>query len=223
MEKSSASASHAVPFNVSASSLADATAAEILFLTNQVVVAHEDFETGFTNGSRALNYDSAVGTFTDNDGRTIQGGTGLGILTAATTPFSGRFNTTGAGQWPDSFYSKDLTMDLTLPSTATGIGFFMTDLDDQGADTQLSLVDTGGGVLDTFDITPGGQADGTYWYVLILFHGADVHALRWTLTDENDGRDVDGFKAVAPVPLPAAGLLLLGGLAALAGLGRGRA
>lgn len=220
---SSASASHAISVSTAGPTLANALAAETLFLTNRIVVAQEDFETGFTDGSRSLTYTSAVGTFTDNDPRVVQGGTGLGILTTGTTPFDGRFNTTGAAQWLDSFDSRNVTLDLNLPSNATGIGFFMTDLDDQGADTQLSLLDSIGGVLGTFDLTPSSQGSGAYWYVSVLFHGADVASLQWTLTDNNDGWGVDGFTAVAPIPLPAAGFLLLGGLAALAGVGRRRA
>lgn len=218
-----ATTAHAVSVTPSGPTLALASDGEAAFLNNRIVVAQEDFETGFTDGSRALSYTTAVGTFTDNDGRPLQGGTGLGILTAGSTPFFGRFNTTGAGQWLDSFDSRNVTLDLDLPSNAIGIGFYMTDLDDQGANTQLSVLDSLGGVLGTFDITPGPQGDGNYWYISVLFHGADVQTLRWTLSDPNDGWGIDGLSAVAPVPLPAAGWMLLAGVASLVGLRRRKA
>jgi hypothetical protein len=206
--------------------LGDAQAAEAAFLNNKVVVATETFE-GFTDGSRSVTYNNTgVGTFTDNDPGTFDG-QGLGILSAATAPgipFSGRFNLTPSGSlWLDSFDSQDVSLALNLPSNATGLGFYMTDLDDQGADTQMSVLGAAGSLLGSFDLTPANPGDGSYFYVAISFMGTDVTGLQFTHNDSADGWGVDDFSAVAPVPLPAAGWMLIAGLGALFGFGRRKA
>ena len=218
----SAGGAHAVSVTPTGPDLFSAQGGEAAFLSGKTVVATEDFETS-TDGDRSLSFGTAVGTFTDQIGTSIHGGTGLGILSSSTTPFNGRSNTTpGGALWLDSFDSTDVILDLMLPSNATGIGFFMTDLDDQGADTQLELFDSADASLGTFDLTPGAQSNGSVFYQAIDFMGADVSKLQFTLTDPADGWGIDDISVTAPIPLPAAGWMLLAGAGALAGVARRR-
>jgi hypothetical protein len=219
-----ASAASALTLTTSAEGIVAAKAAEAAFLAGKTVAASETFE-GFTDGDRPAGFSflTGVGTFTDNDPRTIHGGTGFGILSSGTTPFVGRFNTTGGGAlWLDSFDSRKVTLSLSLPSNTTGLGFFMTDLDDQGADTQLEVLDSLGGLIQSFDLVTSGTADGRVFYYALAFGGADVAALRFTHSDTNDGWGIDDLTAVAPIPLPAAGWMLIAGVGALAGVARRR-
>lgn len=225
MVAASASASLALSVTTTGPNLVDAQNAESAFLNNKIILATETFETGFTDGDRNPTYGTGVGTFTDNDPGNFDG-QGLGILSAATAPgipFSGRFNLTPSGSlWLDSFDRRDVSLALKLPSNATGLGFYMTDLDDQGANTQMSVFGSGG-LLGSFDLTPSGQSSGSFFYVAINFMGADVTGLQFTHNDSADGWGVDDFSAVAPIPLPAAGWMLIAGLGALFGFGRRKA
>ncbi len=216
-----ATGAQALTVSVSAEGLANASSAEAAFLAGKVVTASETFE-GFPVG-RGLTFGTGVGDFTDNDPGNFDGN-GLGVLDGGASPFTGRFNVTAGGDnWLDSFDSRDVELSLILPGNATGLGFFMTDLDDQGADTKLTIKDSGGGVLlSMFDLTPSAQGSGSVYYVAIDFMGADVSTLQWTLTNTSDGWGVDDFSAVAPVPLPAAGWMLVAGIGALAARARRR-
>ena len=218
----SAGGAHAVSVTSSGTDLAAAQAGEAAFLAGKTVVATEDFET-FTDGDRATSYVTDFGTFTDNSPVTIHDGTGFGILSSTTTNFGGRSNTTPDGDlWLDSFDSTNVILDLILPASATGIGFFMTDLNDQGGDTEVELFDSADASLGSFDLAPGKQSNGSVFYQAIDFMGADVSKLQFTQANTSDGWGIDDISVTAPIPLPAAGWMLLAGAGVLAGVARRR-
>lgn len=208
-------------------------AAEDAFTNGRRVVKMEDFE-GFSAPTRnpvgsgaPAQISTAVGTFTDNDTRTVQSGKvpgqGIGVLSAATTPFKGRFNTTvGGDNWLDSFDSEDVTWTFTPGNNWTGIGFFMTDVNDQGGDLTIDLLGAQG--VDPITFPTSGDRNNRGWYVAITFGGHNVTGLRFQANDANDadGWSIDDVSAVAPVPLPAAAWLLATAMGGFGWVGRKR-
>jgi hypothetical protein len=197
------------------------------FLAGKTVIASENFETGFSIG-RSSAYKTNVGEF--EAGGTTIGGQGLGISDGR----DGRFNTTSGGiLYLDSFDATHITWTLDLPSNATGLGFFMTDLDDSGGNTEMTLFSDfyadGEETFDLFNPSTGstdlfsGNGNGKDIYVAIEFHGATVTKLAFKPNNSSDGVGFDDISAVAPVPLPAAAWMLIAGIGALFGLGRRKA
>jgi hypothetical protein len=222
-----AAPAHAVAVNVTGNTVADAKAAEAAFLSGQKLVASETFETQ-TNGARNNSFATGVGTFSTSS-TTAFGNTGLGILSSGNSPFSGRFNTTVPGNlWLDSFDADVTELSLNLPSEATGLGFFLTDADDQGGNTDLDIFDSSDNLLLSTNLIPKNpEINGTIYFVEIAFHGSDVAKLVFTVNDvvgklDADGVGFDDFSVVAPVPLPAAGWMLLSALGGMTFLKRRR-
>jgi hypothetical protein len=216
---------------VTGNDLASAEAAEAAFHSGQIVTILEDFEDE-TDDTRASSFATGVGTFEtasntkeSKDGTRVNGG--LGILSATSTPFNGRFDiTTGSGQWLDTFDADITTLTLSgLPGNATGLGFFLTDLNDQGGRLDLDIFDSSDNQLfDGTNILGGSRGNGTVQFIEIAFHDNDVAKLVFTANDSDnaDGFGFDDFSTVAPIPLPAAGWMLLAGAGALFGIGRKR-
>ena len=221
----SAAASNALTVNV--------TGTQADFLAGKRMVASENFETGFAVG-RSKAYKTAVGTFrADKGGKTTIGDQGLGIVAGSIgSGRDGRFNTTPAPGtlYLDSYDANRTRWFLDLPGSATGLGFFMTDLDDAGGNTEMTVFsDQGNKVHDLFDASSGstdlfnGNGNGKDIYVAIDFHGATVTKLAFKPNNGSDGIGFDDISAVAPVPLPAAGWMLIAGIGALFGFGRRKA
>jgi hypothetical protein len=209
--------------SVPTTSFATAKAAETAFLAGKTGVVTETFEgAGFTAGATAGSFGTAVGTFTSVQGGQL--GQSLRILSAGTTPFSGRRDMTNAnnsGKWLDSNDSRvvDWTLDFIKP--VKEVGFFLTDVNDVSGNLKVTLLN-GETVDAAFDFAGAGgtRANGEMVYVTALFDGPATK-FSFTTNTRNDGWGIDNISAV-PVPLPAAGWMLLSGLAAMAGLRRMR-
>ncbi len=201
---------------------ATAKGAETTFLAGKTNVITEDFETGFVAGDTAGSFNTAVGTFTSVQAGQI--GQSLRILSKATTPFQGRRDMTNAnnsGKWLDSNDSMvvDWTLDFIRP--VKEVGFFLTDVNDVSGNLKVTLLD--GQTVDadfSFLGAGGARPNGEMVYVTALFDGPATK-FTFTTNTKNDGWGIDNISAV-PVPLPAAGWMLLSGLAAMAGLRRVR-
>lgn len=184
----------------------------------------EDFE-GFADvigtGGEISPVETAVGTFTTigatgTGGSVIGSGEELTVRTQGSNSF-GRSNTTVGGQYYlDSNDTFGIEWDVALAGGAmfNSLAFSLSDATDQGARLRISADDS---ELDTLlDL-----GNGNVQFVVISF--ADLVSDAFVeLANVNDGGRMtnDGFGiddvTVAAVPVPAAGLLLLG---ALGGLG----
>jgi hypothetical protein len=223
MVAASASASLAISVQVTGFDLASATAAKDAFINGKIVSQTEDFE-GFNDGDAGASIATAIGTFSTDASQTI-GGLGLRIDDGR----DGRTNTTPGGSlYLDSFDAQVVTLDLNLSPLATGLGFFMSDVDDQGGDTFMEVF-AGGTSLWNQALIPGTGArpSGEVMFVGIDFGGAMVDQLVFTVNDtvnpiNQDGIGFDDFHVTA-VPLPAAGWMLIAGVGALFGFGRRKA
>lgn len=183
------------------------------------IVAQEDFES-LAAGEQSGSLSTGVGAFVTlggvGGGQTVSGtpgntGTGLYLRDA---PVFGRTNTTAGGS---NFLDSNDTLGMSW--TVSGLGQFnsllfnLSDVGDSGGDLSVSA---GGSVLDTI---LRGRAGSLIDTVLISFDSLVDEAtitLRKSKLDDGFGiDDVVVASDVAPVPLPAAGWLLLAGVGAL--------
>jgi len=179
----------------------------------------EDFE-GFTasasptQGYTSLN--TGAGTFSRAPG--FQSGTGgacikdagvcdeFHVLNAATTPFSGRYNTTPGlvarqGNWLDSNDINGIRLDLA-PSR-TNLFFFLTDVSDQGGTLTVTGHD---GSSMSQAITPM-QTNGALFFVR-LASPSGLSAIEFRNSHRGDGWGIDDI-GTQSVPEPTS-LMLLG-------------
>jgi hypothetical protein len=190
----------------------------------------ENFESfGAWNGtSGTRNPTTNVGTFTSaggqgNAGDTIDGGTALEVRND--NPLrSTRFNTSigGGSNWLDSNDAFGMTWEVGGLSKFNALAFLLTDVSDKGAQFSLSFT-IGGTLYEQVLGNAGRLADGGIYLVKILLPET-VSALSIAMTNDrlNDGFGIDHVMVarVAPIPLPPAALLLLTGIAGIAGFGR---
>ncbi|MFN3323239.1 MAG: PEP-CTERM sorting domain-containing protein [Bryobacteraceae bacterium] len=183
----------------------------------------EDFE-GYSALYNGPSIATGVGTFTAG-GLSGQGSclpsvpcTDLYILDAATTPFSGRYNTTAGGsKWLDSNDVTFITLNLEAPnlnSRLNNLFFFITDVEDQGGQLTVTAND-GQSVIAHF----GGSGDnaklvnGSLFFVNIN-SAAGLSSITFSNTSRKDGFGVDDFGTVVPEPgsiaLLGAGLVAVG-------------
>ena len=183
----------------------------------------EDFENIVPSSREVPLVVSAVGTFDTLGGRGTGGsviGTGkdLAVRTKGTTHF-GRKNTTPGGQfYLDSNDTHGMMWNVGLADGAMfgSVAFSLSDATDQGARLEISAM---GDVLDTLI----GLPDMNLQFVVISFEDMiDSAMIKLTNRTGNGGlKTNDGFSiddatvSVAAVPVPAAGLLLMGALGAL--------
>ena len=205
--------------------LAGARSARDAFLSGAASVVSEGFESfaawDGTSGTPTP-IDTGVGLFRSDAPPPGSGGSSVGGGTTgeirADGPMFGRQNLTdGGANWLDSNDLETLVWEVGGAGTFKSLSFFLTDVGDiAGTDFNFSV--TAGSESATTHIPR--QASGTINFVRILFDAPVTTALVTFNTQHNDGFGLDDATAAAPIPLPGAGLLLLGGLAGFAALRR---
>jgi hypothetical protein len=125
------------------------------------------------------------------------------------------------GKWLDSNDNTGMEWKVAGLGTFNALAFFVIDAADVGGRFSIQVGDT------TFSDLAGGKrlANGNVHFVRILLDEAVSDLTVKLMHDRtNDGFGIDGVMVarVAPVPLPGAAGLLLGGMALLAGLRRRR-
>lgn len=112
------------------------------------------------------------------------------------------------------------TIQNTFGGLLRGVSAFITDPNDAGRRLTATLLNDGVEVFRRELTTALGN--GTIWHLTADFTGIDwtTAVFSFDMRGTNDGIGISNATLhVAPIPLPAAGLLLIGGLGALAGAG----
>lgn len=156
-----------------------------------------------------------VGTFSASNGPG-SGGSACGSRghvqvkdESSANPF-GRYNPNG-GAWIDSNDNGVVSWNVNIGTAFNAVSFALVDAFDQ-KNSFFDLAVNG----STWKIDPR-EADGNHHWLTVLFDDAVTDATITFSTRINDGFGI-AAATVAPVPLPAAGWMLVSGLAALAGL-----
>lgn len=198
----------------SATSIANATAERNAWITGNygpgatanVTTTFEDDKTG-----RYTSLATDVGTFSILPNGKSSTGVGthhneFTILNNATSPFSGRYDTTpGGANWLDS---NDITA-LQLTTTSDSLYFFITDVDDNNGQLKIQTAD------GTTVLLPRGNKNGSIFFVGIQ-SSDPIGYVQWLESNQSDGFGLDDFGTVryseTAVPEPGS---LPGALAAL--------
>jgi hypothetical protein len=169
--------------------------------------------------------DTAVGTFAGLGG--MGGGTSVTgnrqQIQIRSGNNAGRFNVleTG-GNFLDSNDTNGFswTIENSFGGLFRGVSAFITDPNDAGRRLTATLLNDG---VEVFRQTLGtALGTGTVWHLTADFTGVSwtTAVFSFDMRGNNDGLGISNATLhVAPIPLPAAGLLLLAGLGALAGAG----
>jgi hypothetical protein len=125
------------------------------------------------------------------------------------------------GNWLDSNDNLGMTWQIAGLGSFDSLAFFVTDAADVGGTFSIKVGDT---VFSDLAGTAGRLKNGNIQFVRIMLSEA-VDSLTVELMHDrtNDGFGIDGAAvAIEPIPLPPAALLLLTGIAGIAGIGRVR-
>ena len=152
-------------------------------------------------------------------GSVINDGCSVAVKDRTSPGLSGRFDPFG-GSWIDSQDRPTIVWTIAQATPFTSVRFALTDAFDQPDEARW-------GGASFFSLTAGDatwsiperEADGTLHWLEVLLDAPTTRAEFTFATRLNDGWGVRQAR-VAPVALPAAGLMLLGGLAMLVGLRR---
>ncbi len=170
----------------------------------------EDFTASRTTGYTTLATGAGSFSFQGNGGGSAcvkPGGPSasacdaLYVLDAATTPFSGRYNTTpGGSRWLDSNDTTKVVLDLEqahLNRRLDNLFFFMTDVNDQGGRLKVYGYDGSASAFDVFGSTASGsaQANGALFFVR-LSSPAGIARVEWVNTVTGDGWGIDDIGTV---------------------------
>lgn len=228
-------------YSGNAAGIAAAKADQAAFLGTNVLKASEGFES-FKGSPKADNGGTAshpttnpvvtgVGTFRSlapnacgasciDSSKLLQVRAG----NVGSTNVYGRYNTTAGGMnYLDS--NDNSGMEWEIPAGA-GIGsfnrisFLLTDVDDVGTVT-FNITTRGDANSATGTILNSKPANGTLSLVTMIFDEAVSDLFVGLHIDRGDGFGIDDVQ-ISAVPLPAAGFLLLGGLAGLGAMSRRR-
>lgn len=197
-------------------------------------VLAEDFEFGFLPCNNANHQDCSAGTilsselgsFTGFGERTQDGASQVRpkskiVVRTGAEGVAGRYNVTpGGSNWLDSNDREGITWSFTAPGSLSfrRLAFFLTDLDDVGQ-VVFSISVNGGQAVSRPETEPGGN--GRLHLITMLFDDpVNTFSMRM-VNGTRDGFGLDGAR-IAVVPVPAAGLLMLGTIAGLAVLARRR-
>jgi hypothetical protein len=171
-----------------------------------------------------------VGSFTafggTGSGHSVVGNAGkLQVRNDDTMPW-GRYGTDASvplgGNWLDSNDNQGMRWEIGGLGKFNAVAFFLLDAADVGGKFSIKVGDT---LFSNIAGADGKLANGNIHFVKILL-SETVSSLRIELMHDrsNDGFGIDGAAVgLAPVPLPPAALLLVAGIAGLAGLRRRRA
>jgi hypothetical protein len=205
------------------SNLATPRGAEADFLASLDGAVTETFE-GFAVGLQAPSINTLVGAFAMTTAGT--GGAcgttcsdGVKILSATTSPFSGRFNTTISGtKWLDSFDARTFTM--TPKAGINSIGFYITDPNDSGGRFSFTL--GSGDVEVDFGSVFGSSLSNGRGFYLTFSSSEDITGLTIFANNSNDGFGIDDVTVGRlAIGVPEPGSLALLGLGLL-GMGLAR-
>ena len=209
----------------SRSDLAGAQAAGAAFeATNSVkhVETFDNIPAGTTNpagagyGSFTAYGDAGSGSSVVGSGRDLQ-------VRGDNSMRWGRFNMDPnggllGGNWLDSNDNTGITWTISGVGQFNALGFFVTVIADVGGKFSITAGDT---VFSNLAGASGKLANGNVHFVsLLLDEMVDEFTLTLAHDGTNDGFGIDGaMVAVAPVPLPPAAALMLGGMGLLGALG----
>lgn len=197
------------------------------FVSNLTGVGTENFE-GFTNGTGSpinLTFPGSIGGID----ATLSGG-GATIRSFASV---GRFATSGTNYVETNAGGG---FAISFSSAISAFGFFATDIGDFGGQLTLRLTPDGGGAFVDLTVPHTLGVSGSTDAALLFFGFYDLDQSYTNIAFLNSSTgDVFGFDDMIigdrqqvtptptnPIPLPAAGWLMLGGMGALAALRRRR-